>query len=83
MQKLTIKFADANAVQVGVLDCEQVLDVLEETLYIEQELTPSNRAWKRDFVNGNSTMFDYHGCEFVRVTYLGDNTFLVEDIRDV
>lgn len=83
MQKLTIKFADANTVQVGVLDCEQILDVLEETLYIEQELTPSNRAWKRDFINSNSTMFDYHRCEFVRVTYLGDNTFFVEDIYNV
>ena len=58
------------------------LSDLEDALYIEHELTPTNRDWRDDMRFFGHTEFDYHECEFVRVTALGDNRFgLTEVLR--
>ena len=58
---------------------ENLLDVLEETLYIVAELTPENyRSWKRELSTGKFTTFTYHLLEFLEVIYLGDENRVIE-----
>lgn len=58
---------------------ENLLDALEETLYIVAELTPENyRDWKREFSTYKFTTFTYHMTEFLEVIYLWDESGVFE-----
>lgn len=58
---------------------ENLLDVLEETLYIVAELTPENyRTWKRELSTSKFTTFTYHMTEFLEVIYLWDESGVFE-----
>lgn len=59
--------------QVG--ENEDLLDALEETLYIVAELTPENyRTWKRELSTSNATTFTYHMTEFLEIYYPWDGS---------
>lgn len=62
---------------------KEVLENLEETLYVAWELTPTHRDWKERFMAKGNALFDYHGCEYVRVSFdkQDDFTFNVRDER--
>lgn len=51
---------------------------LEQTLYIEWELTPTSRDWRRKLYENGCCLFDYHGIEFFSVTQIGDTSYYVE-----
>lgn len=48
---------------------DNLLDSIEDNLYIQQELTPcANRCtWESQFMQGEKVKFTYHNCEFVHV----------------
>ena len=48
---------------------EKLLDRLEETLYITQELEPYFRDWKSHLATFGWADFSYHCAEFFRVSY--------------
>ena len=58
---------------------ENLLDALEETLYIVAELTPENyRDWKQEFSTSKFTTFTYHMTEFFYVDYSWDGSRVIE-----
>lgn len=52
-----------------VAESEKLLDRLEETLYITQELEPYFRDWKSLLATFGWADFSYHCAEFFRVSY--------------
>lgn len=48
---------------------EKLLDRLEETLYITQELEPYFRDWKSHLTTFGWADFSYHCVEFFRISY--------------
>ena len=62
---------------------ENLLDALEEALYIVAELTPKDhRDWKRELSTYKFTTFTYHMTEFFYVDYPWDGSGVVE-VREI
>lgn len=55
-----------------LLEGENLLDKLEEVLYICYELEPDSRDWKREFHTHGKTQFSYHHCAPTQVIYMED-----------
>lgn len=63
----------------SVDDDENLLDALEETLYIAAELTPENHmAWKQELSIYKFTTFTYHMTEFFYIGYSWDGSGIFE-----
>ena len=62
---------------------ENLLDALEEALYIVAELTPKDhRDWKRELSTYKFTTFTYHMTEFFYVDYPWNGSGVVE-VREI
>ena len=61
---------------------DHLLNSIEESLYIHQELTPcTNRcSWAYPFLRGEKVKFTYHNCEFVLVWMDAQGKVWVKDI---
>lgn len=63
----------------GVDDDENLLDALEETLYIIAELIPEDhRTWRQELSTYKFTTFTYHMTEFLYVDYPWDGSGVFE-----
>lgn len=63
----------------SVDDDENLLDALEETLYVVAELTPKDpRVWKQELSTYKFTTFTYHMTEFLYVDYPWDGSGVFE-----
>lgn len=82
--KFQIKFFDKNRVnysnfEFSVREDDDLLKVLENHLYILQELTPVHPNWKRDLILDNGCLFTYHNIEHMMLVTSG-TVFKVYDI---
>lgn len=62
---------------------ENLYDVLEDVLYIHNELTPINRFWADDLEEHGVTYYSYHNLEYFMVTSLwvdGTQTYFVYEL---
>lgn len=63
----------------GVDDDENLLDALEETLYVIAELTPEDhKTWRQELSTYKFTTFTYHMTEFLYVDYPWDGSEVFE-----
>lgn len=68
--KFQIKFFDKDSAnysnfEFSVREDDDLLKVLEDHLYILQELTPVHPDWKRDLILYNGCLFTYHNIEYM------------------
>ena len=82
-----IKFFNKNRVnydnfEFSVGEDDDLLEALEDHLYILQELTPVHPNWKKDLALCDSCLFTYLHVEHVMVVAneIGSTTFKVYDI---
>lgn len=64
--------------EAPVFPRDNELAVLEELLYIEQELTPAQRMWMRDMVCDSKARFTYHNCEDFIVKHIGGHDYRID-----
>ncbi len=79
-----IKFFDKNRVnysnfEFSVREDDDLLKVLEDHLYILQELTPVHPNWKRDLILDGACLFTYHNIEHMVLVSNG-TVFKVYDV---
>ena len=48
---------------------ESILSALEDAIYIQEELTPRSRDWRRELMTTGTTVFTYHNTVSMRVDY--------------
>ena len=79
----TITFENLSTLEiVAVQTDDHLMDAIQDTLYIQWELTPcTNRcAWAYPLLRGEPVKFTFHNVEFVKVWIDQDGKVWIKDI---